>query len=318
MWWGTRYAFAVSDSGATQLYTVQVITPARGVMLMLLGSIAMAGSASIIFNLDAEPMTVAAFRCLLAVPMLLPFVVWELRRVDHKQALPRATVIGAMVGGVAIGIDYSFYNTSIGLIGPGLATVLINMQIVFLPLIAWVLEGTRPMKQLVFIVPVMVAGVALAAGAFGDAELNLFGVVAGLIAGAGYATYLAIIRRTAPKTLRPAPFTVLSIVCLTSGVTAGLGAVVSGRFEVPTQAPDWLWLLALAFIGQVVVYLCFNIAMTGLNEVMASTLMLTGPIFAIILGFLLFRDAPTAWQLIGCATIIAGAWWTAAAQRRAR
>ncbi|NDK32621.1 DMT family transporter [Nesterenkonia sp. Hz 6-5] len=297
---------------------MQVITPARGVMLMLLGSIAMAGSASIIFTLDAEPMTVAAFRCLLAVPMLLPFVVWELRRVDHKQALPRATVIGAVVGGVAIGVDYSFYNTSIGLIGPGLATVLINMQIVFLPLIAWVIEGSRPMRQLAVIVPVMVAGVALAAGAFGEAELNLFGVVAGLIAGAGYATYLAIIRRTAPSTLRPAPFTVLSIVCLSSGLTAGLGAVVSGRFEVPSQAPEWMWLFALAFIGQVVVYLCFNIAMTGLNEVMASTLMLTGPIFAIILGFLFFREAPTAWQLVGCATIITGAWWTAAVQRRAR
>lgn len=297
---------------------MQVITPARGVMLMLLGSLAMAGSASIIFNLDAEPMTVAAFRCLLAVPMLMPFVVWELRRVDRKQALPRATLIGAAVGGVAIGIDYSFYNTSIGLIGPGLATVLINLQIVFLPLIAWMVEGRRPMKQLAIIVPMMVGGVALAAGAFGDAELHLFGVVAGLIAGAGYATYLAIIRRTAPSTLRPAPFTVLSIVCLSSGMTAGLGAAVSGRFEMPSQAPEWLWLIALAFVGQVVVYLCFNIAMTGLSEIISSTLMLTGPIFAILLGALLFSDAPTLWQLVGCAIIIAGAWWTAAAQRRAR
>jgi drug/metabolite transporter (DMT)-like permease len=295
-----------------------VITPAHGVVLILLGSLAMASSASIIFNLDAEPMTVAAFRCLLAVPMLLPFVIWEMRRVDYRQALPRATVIGAVVGGVAIGVDYSFYNTSISLIGPGLATVLINLQIVFLPLIAWLIEGTRPMKQLAVIVPFMVTGVALAAGAFGDAELNLFGVVAGLIAGAGYATYLAIIRRTAPATLRPAPFTVLTIVCLSSGLTAGVGALGSGRFEMPTQVPEWLWLVALAFVGQVVVYLCFNIAMTGLNEVIASTLMLTGPIFAILLGFLLFRDAPTAWQLVGCATIIAGAWWTAVAQRRAR
>ena len=278
----------------------------------------MAGSASIIFNLDAEPMTVAAFRCLLAVPMLLPLVIWEMRRVDYRQALPRATVIGAVVGGVAIGVDYSFYNTAIGLIGPGLATVLINLQIVFLPLIAWLIEGVRPMKQLAVIVPLMVAGVALTAGAFSQTELNLFGVAAGLIAGAGYATYLAIIRRSAPPTLRPAPFTVLAIVCLASGLTAGTGAVGSGRFDVPAQVSEWAWLVALAFIGQVVVYLCFNIAMTGLNEILTSTLMLTSPIFAIVLGFLLFHDAPSAWQLLGCATIIAGAWWTAAAQRHSR
>lgn len=283
---------------------------------MLLGSLAMAGSAAIIFNLGAEPMSVAAFRCLLAVPMLLPLVVWELRRVNRADALPRATVIGAAVGGVAIGVDYSFYNVSIGLIGPGLATVLINIQIVVLPVIAWALEGARPMKQLAVIVPFMMLGVAFAAGAFGSEPLDWRGVLAGLAAGVGYAIYLAVIRRTAPSTLRPAPFSVLSIVCFTAGLTALVAAVVSGRFEAPAAGADWLWLLVLAFVGQVVVYLCFNIAMTGLSEIMASTLMLTAPVFAVGLGALLFSDIPTWAQLLGCAMIIAGAWWTAAARRR--
>ncbi|NLS09318.1 DMT family transporter [Nesterenkonia sp. MY13] len=293
-----------------------MISAPRAVALMLLGSLAMAGSAAIIFNLGAEPMSVAAYRCLLAVPMLLPFVLWELRRVDRSQALPKSTVIGAAIGGVAIGVDYSFYNASIGLIGPGLATVLINIQIVILPLIAWAVEGQRPMRQLLVIVPLMMAGVAFAAGAFDDAEIHWFGILAGLIAGAGYATYLAIIRRTAPVTLRPAPLTVVTIVCLTAGLTAGGGALFSGRLEVPTAGQDWLWLVALAFVGQVVVYLCFNIAMTGLNETVSSTLMLTGPIFAILLGALLFTEVPTLWQLGGCAMIIAGAWWAATASRR--
>lgn len=284
-------------------------------VLILLGSFAMASSAAIVFNLDAEPMSVAAYRCLLAVPMLLPFVLWELRRVDRSQALPRRTVIGAVIGGVAIGIDYAFYNTSIGLIGPGIATVLINLQIVLLPLLAWVAEGVRPMKQLALIVPMMMLGVAFAAGAFDEAEINWLGVGAGIIAGAAYAAYLAIIRRTAPSTLRPAPFTVLTIVCITAGLTTGGAALASGRFQVPTQAPDWLWLIALAFIGQLVVYLSFNIAMTSLSEVTSSTLMLTGPIFAILLGVTLFAVTPTAWQLVGCAIIIAGAWWTVKARR---
>lgn len=287
-------------------------------VLILLGSFAMAGSAAIIYHLDAEPMSVAAYRCLLAVPMLLPFVLWELRRVDRAEALPRSTVIGAAIGGVAIGVDYTFYNTSIGLIGPGLATVLINLQIVVLPLVAWALEGVRPMKQLAPIVPLMMLGVAFAAGAFDDAAIHWFGVTAGIIAGAAYATYLAVIRRTAPRTLRPAPFTVLALVCLTAGITAGGVALVTGRFHVPTQAPDWLWLIALAFVGQLVVYLSFNIAMTSLSEVTSSTLMLTGPIFAILLGVVLFADIPTMWQLLGCVIIIVGAWWTVQARRRSR
>src|SRR5699024_7488276 len=106
----------------------------------------------------------------------------------------------------------------------------------------------------------------------------------------------------------PAPFTVLAIVCLTAGLTTGGAAVVTGRFQVPTEAPDWLWLIALAFVGQLVVYLSFNIAMTSLSEITSSTLMLTGPIFAILLGVTLFAVTPTAWQLLGCAIIIGGAW----------
>lgn len=283
--------------------------------LILLGSFAMASSAAIIFNLDAETMSVAAYRSLLAVPMLLPFVVWELRRVDRLQALPRTTIIGAVVGGVAIGVDYAFYNASIGLIGPGLATVLINIQIVILPLLAWSLEGVRPMRQLGVIVPLMLLGVAFAAGAFDQVRISWFGVIAGLVAGTAYAAYLAIIRRTAPATLRPAPFTVLSIVCLSAGLTAGAAAAVTGRLHVPAEAADWLWLLALAFVGQLVVYLSFNTAMTSLNEVTSSTLMLSAPIFAILLGVVLFASVPSLWQLVGCAMIIAGAWWTISARR---
>ncbi|WP_156837186.1 DMT family transporter [Nesterenkonia alba] len=295
-----------------------MLTTPRAAALMLLGSLAMAGSAAIIFGLDAEPMSVAAWRCFLAVPMLLPFVLWELRRVDRAEALPTRTLVGAAVGGVAIGIDYSFYNTAIGLIGPGLATVLINIQIVILPLLAWTLEGLRPMRQLLVIVPLMMVGVALAAGAFEETSISLFGVLAGLAAGAGYATYLAIIRRTAAPTLRPAPFTVLTVVCLTAGATALTGALVSGRAELPTTGTQWLWLIALAFIGQVVVYLCFNIGMMSLHETVAGALMLTGPIFAVALGIVLFADLPTPAQLVGCGLIIFGAWWASMAQRRRR
>ncbi len=49
-----------------------MISPARGVLLMLVGTLAMAASAVIIAGIDSEPMSVAAWRCLLACPMLLP------------------------------------------------------------------------------------------------------------------------------------------------------------------------------------------------------------------------------------------------------
>ncbi|GAA1116558.1 DMT family transporter [Nesterenkonia jeotgali] len=295
------------------------MTPARGVVLMVLGTLALAASAAMISAIDGEPLSVAAWRCLLAVPMLLPLAAWELLRRSGPARVPARTLIGAVVAGVALGVDYSFYNTSITMIGPGIATVLINIQVVILPLIAWALEGVRPMRQLALIIPLMLAGVALTAGALDLENLQLAGVLAGLAAGTGYALYLAIIRRTAPRAPRrhrSAPFTILSLVCLSAGVTTALTAAGLGRLEVPQGLQEWAPMLALAFVGQVLTYLCFNIAMTAISETASSTLMLLSAVFAVALAAVLFADIPSAWQLVGCAMIIGGAWWTAVAARR--
>lgn len=345
-----------------------MISRTQGILLMVLGTMALAASASIIAAIDGEPLSVAAWRCLFAVPMLAPFAWWEYRRhrlaqdrsrVEHRSHersptgpeigtsadtgadtalsagagkisfIPRRTLIGATVAGVALGADYSFYNVAIEGIGPGLATVLINLQLVILPLIAWAVDGVRPMRQLAVIIPLMLFGVIMtagllaptgssAAGASGTG-VPLSGVLAGIAAGAGYATYLAIIRRTAPTTTRPAPFTVLATVCLSAGLVCLLGAAVSGRLTVPHTAPDWGWLLALALIGQVITYLCFNTAMTAITETASSTLMLLSAVFALAMAAIFFGELPTVWQLVGCALILAGAWWASMlAARHAR
>ncbi|MCH8569864.1 DMT family transporter [Nesterenkonia sp. AY15] len=296
-----------------------MMTPARGVALMVVGTLAMAASAAMISAIEGEPLSVAAWRCLLAVPMLLPLAAWELLRRRGRAKLSRRTLVGALIAGVALGVDYSFYNTSINMIGPGIATVLINVQVVILPLIAWAMEGVRPMRQLALIIPLMLAGVALTAGALDLGNVQLAGVLAGLAAGTGYALYLAIIRRTAPKESRrhkSAPFTILSLVCLSAGVTTALAATGLGRLEVPEGLGGWGAMLALAFVGQVLTYLCFNVAMTAISETASSTLMLLSAVFAVALAAVLFADIPSAWQLMGCAMIIGGAWWTAAAARR--
>lgn len=293
-----------------------MISPARGVLLMLVGTFALAGSAAIIAGIDSEPMSVAAWRCLLACPMLLPFILWELGRVDRADALPVRTLIGAVIGGVAIGADYTFYNTSIVVIGAGIATVLINIQLVILPLLSWAVEGIRPMRSLLWIVPMMLLGVALAAGAFGEETLNWYGILAGLAAGTCYALYLGIIRRTAPRTIRPAPFTVLGIVCLSAGLVSLTAAGISGRLTAPESWEGWVWFAVLALVGQVITYLCFNMAMTGLSETASSTLMLLSAVFAVMLDVVIFARVPTAWQLLGCALIIVGAWFAATRSRR--
>lgn len=294
-----------------------MVTPFQGTLLLIAGTLALGGTSLLISTIDADPLVIAALRCLLAVPMLLPLVVWELRRVNRPAALPRRTIIGALVAGLALGIDYGFWNTSIVLVGPGIATVLLNIQLVALPLIAWLVERARPMKQLALIIPLMFAGIILTAGAFDVGRLQLGGVLAGLAAGTAYAVYLAVIRRSAPATPKPAPFTVLALVCLSAGAAAAMAALATGVAHVPTGPDTWGQLLALAFLGQVVVFWCLNVGMTGISETSTSTLLLLPGVFALGLSAVLLGETPTPWQLLGCLIIIMGAWWASHAARRA-
>ncbi|MDS2173040.1 DMT family transporter [Nesterenkonia sp. CL21] len=295
-----------------------MVTPLKGTLLLLAGTFALGGTSLLISTIAADPLVIASLRCLLAVPMLLPLALWELRRVDRAASLPLRTVVGALVAGLALGIDYSFWNTSIGLVGPGIATVLLNIQLVALPLIAWLVERARPMPQLAAIIPLMLTGVAMTAGTFDVGGVQLGGVLAGLAAGTAYAIYLAVIRRTAPATTKPAPFTVLALVCLSAGAAAGVGAVITGGAHWPAEPGTWGQLLALAFVGQVVVFWCLNVGMTGISETATSTLLLLPGVFALGLSSVLLRETPSPIQLTGCAVIILGAWWASLASHRRR
>lgn len=293
-----------------------MVTPLRGTLMLICGTAAMGASALLVSVIDADLIAIAALRCLLAVPMMLPMVLWELSRVDRSSALPRRTVIGALIAGLALGTDYVFWNFSIAEVGPGIATVLLNVQLIVLPLIAWAMEGTRPMPVLGLIIPVMFLGLVLVAGALDLGELRIGGVIFGLIAGTGYACYLAVIRRTAPATTKPAPFTVLALVGLSAGTAALIAGLVSGGMGLPATPADWGWLLLLAFLGQVVVYWFINTGMLGVQETVASVLLLLPGVFSLALAAVLLGDVPTPGQLIGCAIIILGAWWASAAAQR--
>ena len=104
----------------------------------------------------------------------------------------------------------------------------------------------------------------------------------------------------------------LTVVCLSAGVVSLGAAGVSGRLVLPEGLEGWAWFAALALVGQVITYLCFNIAMTGISEITSSTLMLLSAVFAVGLDVVIFGRVPTAWQLVGCALIIAGAWFASA------
>ena len=64
--------------------------------------------------------------------------------------------------------DLILWHHSIAAVGAGLGTVLGNVQVVLVPIAAWLLLSERPGARVVAAVPVVLIGVVLISGAFGD------------------------------------------------------------------------------------------------------------------------------------------------------
>ncbi len=178
-------------------------TPAQGLLALVHGrerACALLGAATIAFSSilvrlsHASPSTAAIFRCAYALPVL-GWLAWsEDRRLGARSWRERRAGLAA---GAFFAADLLLWHHSIGDVGAGLATVLANIQVVILPLVAWALLSERPGRPVLIALPIALLGVLLISGvlehsAFGRDPTR--GTLFGLGAGVAYVGFLLLLR----------------------------------------------------------------------------------------------------------------------------
>lgn len=164
------------------------------VVAAVAGSACISASAVFVKLSGANAGTAAFLRCVLALFVLVPLAVRECRRVGARPLRYRMMDIGA---GVLLGVDMVFWAAAVLTVGASVATVLLNIQVVFFPLLARLVSGTGLSGRFVLMTPLMLAGVALASGAIGHPQPGsnpVAGVTFGTAAGVAYAGYLFLMR----------------------------------------------------------------------------------------------------------------------------
>ncbi|HEY2437745.1 MAG TPA: DMT family transporter, partial [Solirubrobacteraceae bacterium] len=170
----------------------------------VLGAITIAFSSILVRLSHASPSTAAIFRCAYALPVL-GVLAW----VEDRRFGPRAWADRrwAVASGVFFGADLILWHHSIGDIGAGLATVLANIQVVLVPLVAWAWLSERPGRRVLAALPIALLGVVLISGvlehgAYGNNPTR--GTFYGLGAGVAYVGFLLFLRRSGGDLRRPA------------------------------------------------------------------------------------------------------------------
>jgi drug/metabolite transporter (DMT)-like permease len=274
------------------------------------GAVAVAGALTIAFSAilvklaDVEPATAAIFRCLYALPVLGVLAWVERRRFGPRTWRER---LPALAAGVLFAADLVFWHYSIEAVGAGLATVLGNVQVVLVGLIAWAALGERPEARSILAVPVVLFGVvlisgAIGAGAYGDNPA--LGVAYGLLTAVSYALFILILRRSNSDIRRPAG--PLLDATITGAIFSGLAGIAIGDIDFAPALESQAWLTVLALSSQVLGWLLISLSLPRVPALMTSIVLMLQPVGSVVLAAILLSEAPSAVQLTGVGVVLAG------------
>ncbi len=217
-----------------------------------------------------------------------------------------------LFGAIAVAGCQLCYFFAVQLIPPSLALLIEFMGPVLLMLFVWARTRLAPAPLTLLGAVLAVGGLVAIAGLVGGETLNPLGVLFGLGAAVGVATYFALGAK-ADHGIAPLPFTGLGllvaavILALTSG-TGLLPFTVSGA---PThiagaEVPVWVAVAGLVLISTVLSYVLGVVAARSLGATVASFTGYSEPLFGILWTILLLAIMPTGTQWLGAALIIAG------------
>ena len=277
---------------------------ARPRAMAVLGAIAIAFSAILVRLADVSPSTAAVFRCAYAVPILYLLTRGENRRFGPREARDRRL---AAIAGVFFAVDLVCWHHAIEDVGAGLATVLGNLQVAFVPLIAWLVLKEHPSRKVLLTLPLMLFGIvlfsgALEHGAYGDHPTQ--GVVFGIATGLSYAGFILVLRASGQDLRRPAG--PLFEATWVATVVAVLIGIVVGDVDLVPSWPAHGWLVTLAITSQVLGWLLISSALPRLPAAQSSLLITIQPVGSVILAVIIFSEAPSGLQLVGVAAVLSG------------
>jgi drug/metabolite transporter (DMT)-like permease len=211
-----------------------------------------------------------------------------------------------VAAGVFLAVDLVLWNHAIDDVGAGIATVLGNLQVVFVAAAAWLLFGERPGRRFFLALPVVLTGVVLVSGLADHAHgvHSVAGIEYGLGTSVAYAAFLLILRQTSAAT----PHVAGPLAEATVGATAGAAAfgLLFGGWQLHISWQSFGWLLLLAISSQTAGWLLITSSLPRLPAALSSLLLLLQPAASILLAAAVLGERPSLLQLAGAAGVCTG------------
>lgn len=268
----------------------------------------------LVMNFDMPPLVLAFWRNVFVVSTLVPVMLVaspRLLRVDRAH-LPFLALFGLMLAGFN-----GLWAISVASNGAAVATVMVYCSVAYTAILGWKFLGESMDWLKIAAITLCMGGCALISGALQAAtwQVNLLGVVAGLLTGLCYTAYSLMGRVTSKRGI--SPWTTLLYIFafagsflflanLTRGTVPGSAVRLADLFWLGDSVQGWTVMILLGAIPTVGGYGFYNVSLTLLDASIANIIVSLEPAFTAIFAFLILGEVLTPVQLLGSALLLAG------------
>ncbi len=289
----------------------RAVGPSR--LMMAVGALGVSASAVFIDLSATSPGTATFFRCLLALPLLWPLAVRERRR---EGGLPRRGHVVAVVAGVLFAGDGLLWTRAIFEVGAGLSSVLVNAQVVIVPLLALLVDREPVGRRYVLLLPAMILGIVLTGGVLQTGAVGsdpVAGTVHAVLAALSYSGFLFLLRRGGSTGHVVQAY---RDVVVTAAVVAVVAGTLWQGIDLAPGRAALGWLSVTAVCGQVLGWLLIALATPHLRSAVGAALLMLTPVGALVLSAIVLGEHATGLQLVGCVIVLTGAYLACSSDQR--
>jgi drug/metabolite transporter (DMT)-like permease len=288
-------------------------TQGVGIVLALLSAATFSSSGSFAKSLiDAgwSPAAAVAARVGVAALLLAVPAAWTLR--GRWPLLRRNASFLATYGLVAVAGGQVCYFNAVQHLSVGVALLLEYLGMVLVVGWLWIRHGQRPRRLTAAGAALAMLGLVCVLDLSGDVRLSTVGVLWGLAAAFGLATFFVLSAQgdedLPPLVVASGGMTIGAVILLALGTLGALPMHATfTTVDFAGQRASWLVpVLGLSMVAAVFPYIAGITAARMLGAKLASFVGLVEVVFAVIVAWLLLGQVPTGMQLAGGLLIVAG------------
>jgi drug/metabolite transporter (DMT)-like permease len=281
-------------------------------LLLALAVVCISTGSILVRMASAPPLAVAFYRIFFASLLLAPFAVGSAHRSwPGLSARARALLVAS---GVALGVHFTTWIASLSFTSVAASVLLVNTAPLFTMAFSRAFLGETVTPAVIGAMGLALAGAGLiAAGDWAQGTNSLRGDLLALSGAVTMSLYHVIGRGL--RAALPLQAYVLAVWSTAAVTLAALS--FASRVSLTGHPPrTYAFLLALAVVPTLGGHGLVNRSLRLLPAPTVGLFLLGEPVGATILAYLLFREEPSAWTLVGGAVVLAALTLLVLAERR--